>query len=115
MPFSSLVSEEDDGLDPSRFRGPGDAFPGHWTSYPRTWRSLPDEATAMHETLSVVREAIGALPEMQRLVLILRDIDGWRSAEIATALGLTDANERVLLHRARTKVRAVLERHLADE
>ena len=115
VPFSALVTDDDDGIDPSRFRGPGDAFPGHWTSYPRTWRSLPDEATAMHETLSVVQEAIEALPEMQRLVLTLRDIDGWGSAEIATALGLTDANERVLLHRARTKVRAVLEKHLADE
>jgi RNA polymerase sigma-70 factor (ECF subfamily) len=115
LPFSALVREDDDGIDLGRFRGPGDAFPGHWTSYPRTWRSLPEEATAMHETLSVVQKAIEALPERQRLVLILRDIDGWESAEVATALELTDANERVLLHRARTKVRAVLERHLADE
>jgi RNA polymerase sigma-70 factor (ECF subfamily) len=114
LPFSSQVHADDDGIDPSVFRGPDDAFPGHWTSYPRTWRSLPDEATVMHETLSVVREAIEALPAMQRLVLTLRDVEGWESGEIATTLGLTNSNERILLHRGRTKVRAVLERHLTD-
>jgi RNA polymerase sigma-70 factor, ECF subfamily len=114
VPFSSQVHADDDGIDPTFFRGPGDAFPGHWTSYPRTWRSLPDEATVMRETLSVVQEAIEALPTMQRLVLTLRDVEGWESAEIATTLGLTGSNERILLHRGRTKVRAVLERRLAD-
>jgi RNA polymerase sigma-70 factor, ECF subfamily len=115
LPFSSLANEDDDGIDPTLFRKPGDAFAGHWISYPPTWRSLPDEATVMHETLGVVRDAIEALPEMQRLVLTLRDIEGWGSAEIATVLELTESNERVLLHRARTNVRAILERHLADE
>lgn len=69
----------------------------------------------MHETLAVVQNAIEALPEMQRLVITLRDVHGWDSAEIGRTLGLTDANERVLLHRARAKVRAALARHLADE
>jgi RNA polymerase sigma-70 factor (ECF subfamily) len=115
VPFSALVSEDGEGIDPNRFRAAADPFPGHWTTYPQTWRVLPDEAIGMNETLSVVQSAIDALPEMQRLVVTLRDIEGWGSAEVATALGLTDANERVLLHRARTKVRAVLERHLADE
>ena len=69
----------------------------------------------MRETLEVVREVVEALPEKQRLVFTLRDIEGWDTADIAQALDVSDNNQRVLLHRARTKVRAALERHLADE
>ena len=115
VPFSALGSEEEDGIDSSRFRGPHDPFPGHWTSYPRTWPALPEEASATRETLSVVQEAIEALPEKQRLVITLRDIEGWDAADTAAALDLTDTNQRVLLHRARSRVRAALERHLADD
>lgn len=115
LPFSALAGEDDDGIDPSRFRDAGDPLPGHWTSFPRTWPDLPDEAATTQETLAFIEHAIEALPEMQRLVITLRDIHAWDSAEIAAELGLTDSNERVLLHRARTKVRAALETHLSDE
>ena len=115
VPFSALAGEEDDGIDPGRFRGADDPFPGHWTSYPRSWPELPDEATVTRETLAVVQEAIEGLPEKQRLVITLRDIEGWDSAETAAALDLTETNQRVLLHRARSKVRAAVERHFADE
>lgn len=115
VPLSSLAVETDDGVDISRFRGDSDAFPGHWNSYPAHWGGLPDAAAAARETLDVVRAAIEALPEMQRLVITLRDIDGWEGPEIAEALDLSAANQRVLLHRARSKVRAALERHFADE
>jgi RNA polymerase sigma-70 factor (ECF subfamily) len=113
VPFSEL--SDDDGIDRTRFRGVEDPYPGHWTSPPRTWRVLPDEATSMRETLEVVRDVVEALPEKQRLVFTLRDIEGWDTADIAQALDVSDNNQRVLLHRARTKVRAVLEGHLADE
>jgi RNA polymerase sigma-70 factor (ECF subfamily) len=113
IPFSEL--SDDDGIERTRFRGVDDPYPGHWTSPPRTWRALPDEATSMRETLEVVREVVEALPEKQRLVFTLRDIEGWDTADIAQALDVSDTNQRVLLHRARTKVRAALEGHLADE
>src|ERR671919_1148879 len=107
VPFSEL--SDDDGIDRTRFRGVEDPYPGHWTSPPRTWRVLPDEATSMRETLEVVRDVVEALPEKQRLVFTLRDIEGWDTADIAQALDVSDNNQRVLLHRARTKVRAALE------
>jgi RNA polymerase sigma-70 factor (ECF subfamily) len=69
----------------------------------------------MKETMAVVRAAIEALPEMQRLVITLRDVEGWAAAEAAAVLDLSEVNQRVLLHRARTNVRAALERHFADE
>src|SRR5919106_2764121 len=62
VPFSEL-SDDDDGIDRTRFRGVEDPYPGHWTSPPRTWRASPDEATSMRETLEVVRDVVEALPE----------------------------------------------------
>lgn len=115
VPFSDLSGEGDEGIDADRFRSEGDAFPGHWTSYPRQWPALPDDAAAMGETLGVLRHALESLPAMQRMVFTLRDVEGWDAADTVNALELTEANQRVLLHRARTKLRAALERHFGDE
>jgi RNA polymerase sigma-70 factor (ECF subfamily) len=60
-------------------------------------------------------EAIEALPPTQREVLVLRDVEGVPAADVCNILGITDTNQRVLLHRARSRVRAALERHLAGE
>jgi RNA polymerase sigma-70 factor (ECF subfamily) len=110
VPFSSL-SDEDAGptVEPERFRGPDDAYPGHWWSYPTDWRSVPEQKLLSDEALQVVKDAIEQLPERARLVITLRDIAGRSSAEVCETLGLTAANERVLLHRARAAVRAKLE------
>jgi RNA polymerase sigma-70 factor (ECF subfamily) len=110
VPFSSL-SDEDAGptVEPERFRGPDDAYPGHWWSYPTDWRSVPEQKLLSDEALQVVKDAIEQLPERARLVITLRDIAGCSSAEVCETLGLTAANERVLLHRARAAVRAKLE------
>jgi RNA polymerase sigma-70 factor (ECF subfamily) len=67
------------------------------------------------ETLGVLREAIEELPPAQREVIRLRDIEGWSAAEVADALDVTDVNQRVLLHRARSKVRGALEEYLDPE
>jgi RNA polymerase sigma-70 factor, ECF subfamily len=113
VPFSSLAPVEEEGpaVDPERFRGPDDAFPGHWNGYPGDWRSLPEEGLLGRETLDVVKRAIEELPAAQRTVITLRDIQGCSAEEVCAALEVSDGNQRVLLHRARSHVRARLERH----
>jgi RNA polymerase sigma-70 factor (ECF subfamily) len=115
VPFSSLGGAgEEPAVGPERFRGASEAFPGHWNRYPRDWRSVPEEALVGHETLGVALEAIDRLPEAQRLVITLRDVHSWSAEEVCAALELSDGNQRVLLHRARSRVRTALERHLDD-
>jgi RNA polymerase sigma-70 factor (ECF subfamily) len=116
-PFSSLAGPEDadeDILDAERFRPEGHRWAGHWAAAPTDWRTLPEERLLGRETLDVVRSAIGTLPPRQAQVIVLRDVEGWDSEEVCEALGLTDGNQRILLHRARGRVRAALELHLAE-
>ena len=78
------------------------------------WETMPEQATESRETLALVREAIDALPDMQRTVILLRDIEGWDGPQVSNALEITETNQRVLLHRARSKVRAALEQRYAS-
>jgi RNA polymerase sigma-70 factor, ECF subfamily len=113
VPLSSLATGEDGpSIELDRFRAADDVYPGHWLSYPTDWRTLPATVLEAKETLEVVKEAIEGLPEMQRLVITLRDVAGMEPDEVREALGLTDGNQRVLLHRARSRVRSRLEEHL---
>jgi RNA polymerase sigma-70 factor, ECF subfamily len=115
VPFSSLASrDEDDGpsVEPERFRGVDDRWSGHWASPPQSWADVPDRRLVAKETLEVVQDAIAALPLMQAKVITLRDVEGWSSEEVCALLELSEGNQRVLLHRARSKVRAQLERYL---
>jgi RNA polymerase sigma-70 factor (ECF subfamily) len=113
VPFASLAREgEQPAVDPDRFRGPDDAFPGHWRAYPSNWQRLPEDAFRDRETLDVVLSAIHQLPPPQRIVITMRDIQGCNAEEVCEALDVSEGNQRVLLHRARSKVRAALERHL---
>jgi RNA polymerase sigma-70 factor (ECF subfamily) len=73
------------------------------------WESQPEHVLESSETVSIVDAAIEQLPPAQREVLTLRDIEGWTSAEVCNALELTETNQRVLLHRARARVRRALE------
>jgi RNA polymerase sigma-70 factor, ECF subfamily len=112
VPFSSLAAEGDEAaIDPDRFRGPGDGFPGHWRAYPGDWGALPEERLLGRETLDVVRRAIDELPAAQRTVITLRDIHGCSTEEVCATLDIGAPHQRVLLHRARSRVRAALERH----
>jgi RNA polymerase sigma-70 factor (ECF subfamily) len=113
VPFSSLVPdhEEEAAVDAERFRGRDDGFPGHWRAYPGNWRSLPEQALLGRETLDVVTRAIDGLPTAQRTVITLRDIHGCSADEVCSALEIAAAHQRVLLHRARSRVRAALESH----
>ena len=113
MPYSSLTPEgEEPAVEPERFRGAQDPFPGHWRAYPGDWHRLPEQALTEGETLKVVIGAIENLPPAQRMVIALRDIQGCDSEEVCALLEVSEGNQRVLLHRARSKVRAALERHL---
>jgi RNA polymerase sigma-70 factor (ECF subfamily) len=115
VPFSALAGasdEPDPSVDPDRFFGPDSPHPGAWAAPPVAW---PQEKLLESETLGVIEMAIDELPEAQRDVILLRDIDGWTPMEVSDALGITDGNQRVLLHRARSRVRAALERYLNPE
>jgi RNA polymerase sigma-70 factor (ECF subfamily) len=113
VPFASLAPRgEEPAVEPERFRGPDDPFPGHWRAYPGNWQRLPDEALTERETLAVVIATIEQLPVPQRLVITMRDIQGCGPEEVCEVLDVSEGNQRVLLHRARSKVRRALERHL---
>ena len=103
VPLSSLATTSADG----RFQGPDDDYPGHWRVFPIRWPS-PEDAAVEAERARLVTEAIAALPERQQLVITLRDVHGFATDEVCTLLELTPGNQRVLLHRARTAVRATL-------
>jgi RNA polymerase sigma-70 factor (ECF subfamily) len=109
VPLSSLEGEP--AVDPGRFLGcDHPRYPGGWSSPPLPW---PEEHVLAAETLAQVRAAIRCLPARQQEVIVLRDVEGWDPGEVCEALGLSVANQRVLLHRARSKVRGELERYLA--
>ena len=116
IPFSALAAAETEAEDPAvppeRFLTPGHRWAGGWASPPANWRELPEERLLSAETRALVERAIDALPPAQRAVIRLRDVAGTSGAEACAALGLTDANQRVLLHRARAKVRLALEAYL---
>jgi RNA polymerase sigma-70 factor (ECF subfamily) len=113
VPFTSLTPEGiEPAVEPDRFRGPDDPFPGHWRAYPGNWQKLPEDALSDRQTLDVVLSTIQELPTPQRIVITMRDIQGCGSEEVCEALEVSEGNQRVLLHRARSKVRAALERHL---
>jgi RNA polymerase sigma-70 factor, ECF subfamily len=116
VPFAALSGDDLDAptFDPDRFLGAGDDWPGHWASVPASWHGVPDDRLLGAETRKVVRAAIDSLPPMQAEVITLRDVSGWTSDEVCNALELTETNQRVLLHRARAKVRRAIERYLEE-
>jgi len=115
VPFSSLAGPDDDApaVDPDRFLSSDHpAYPGHWASPPQSWDTMPEERLLAHEVRERVLEAIESLPPAQRSVISLRDVEGWSSEEVCDLLELSEGNQRVLLHRARSKVREALEGYL---
>jgi RNA polymerase sigma-70 factor (ECF subfamily) len=117
LPFASLAGTDHDApaVDPDRFDTPETDARGNWSTLPADWSGLPEERLLGHETLEVIGRAIAALPPMQAEVIRLRDALGWSSEEVRNALDLSETNQRVLLHRARAKVRGALEMYLASE
>lgn len=112
LPFTSFWRRDDtDGkrptVDQSRF-----GSDGMWRDGPHSWDNLPESKVLGDETLQHVRSAIDALPPKQREVILLRDVAGFEAGEVSALLGISAANERVRLHRARAAVRLSLEEYL---
>lgn len=118
IPFSSLADMLDEAtepaVEPARFRPPGQQWAGGWVAFPASWEESPEELLLSQETRSCIEKAIAALSPNQREIITLRDIEGWSPEETCSFLGISEANQRVLLHRARAKVRGVLERYFAE-
>ena len=117
IPFSALQQPgrvPEPAVAAGRFLAADDPhWPGGWAAAPASWR--PEERLVAKETREVVAKAIERLPPNQRAVISLRDVEGWSSAEVCDALGVSESNQRVLLHRARSKVRAALDGYLQGE
>lgn len=113
IPFSSLDDSAEPSVEPNRFLDPPHRWAGHWASAPERFESLPEDRLLAGEARKVVEGAIATLPPNQRAVITLRDVEGWESSEVCGMLAVSDANQRVLLHRARAKVRQALEEYLA--
>jgi len=112
LPLSALQPDriQEPALDADRFRDSEDPrWPGHWSVPPTPW---PEDRLLAAETREKLAEAIEALPGTQRAVISLRDLEGWSAEEVRNALELSETNQRVLLHRARSKVRKALEDYL---
>lgn len=119
IPFSALVADEEDGSDgmapEDRFFPPDDPDRGgRWISYPKSWGGHEERLLAA-EARAVAEAAIRRLPERQRMVITLRDVEGLDSDSVRNELDISATNQRVLLHRARTAVRAALERYFESE
>jgi RNA polymerase sigma-70 factor (ECF subfamily) len=119
VPFSSLPEFTNEiyepAVEPERFRGPDQQWPGNWISFPHSWDEIPEERILSLETMTHIQEAIDNLPPGQREVITLRDVEGWSSYEACSLLGVSESNQRVLLHRARSRVRRALERYFEEE
>jgi RNA polymerase sigma-70 factor (ECF subfamily) len=117
VPFSSLFGGDEPGepaVDPTRFRDSG-RWIGHWSIPPRPWQDDTPEALLLSgEARARIQDAIDALPASQRQVITLRDIEGWSAVEVCNTLEITETNQRVLLHRARSKVRRAIEQYMDE-
>jgi RNA polymerase sigma-70 factor, ECF subfamily len=115
VPFATLSDGSDEpSVSADSFLGPDAAWAGHWTTGPDAWRTPLDELLT-GETRQMLERAIEQLPPTQRRVVTLRDVEGWSSREVCDALEISEANQRVLLHRARTRLRETIDRRAAEE
>jgi RNA polymerase sigma-70 factor, ECF subfamily len=106
---------EEPAVDPFRFLPASHPdWPGHWASPPQPWSTGPEGVALDREIMAVLRVGLENMPRGQRLVVALRDVHGWSSADVCSALGITESNQRVLLHRGRSRLRGVLENYFAD-
>ena len=113
VPFASLVREDDaPAVEPERFRGPNEPYTGGWRSFPADWSATAGTIVEDRETIRVAMRAIAELPLTQQTVIRMRDVEGYSAEEVCATLDVSEANQRVLLHRARSRVRSALERHL---
>ncbi len=118
IPFSALAADEagGDDLAVSLDRFAWDARgAGRWASPPAPWDEVPESRLLGNEAREAIEQAIAKLPRMQATVITMRDVEGFRSEEVCNALEISETNQRVLLHRARSKVRSALEEYLEGD
>lgn len=118
--FSDLVNDIDPdnepAVEPERFLPPQHArWPGNWADPPTPWKLAPEDQVLTQETMRMILQAVESLPPRQHAILRLRDIEGWSSQEVCNIFQLTETNQRILLHRARSKVRRALEEYFKAE
>jgi RNA polymerase sigma-70 factor, ECF subfamily len=111
IPFSAAAGGDEPSVDPDRFLDADHQWAGGWMLGPGEWPT-PEEELLQGETREAILQAIEELPQQQRAVITLRDVEGFPPDEVSELLGITDGNQRVLLHRARSKVRTAIEEYL---
>ena len=114
IPFSALASDdgESGGVEPDRFLGDDTRFPGHWALPPQRWDAAPEGRLLADETLELIEREIAKLPPNQAIVVTMRDVEGFDAEDVRNVLDISETNQRVLLHRARSKLRRALEEYL---
>lgn len=120
IPFSAMLDNEtrfnEPAVEAQRFIPANDPQgKGAWASFPQGWDNIPEARLLSQETRIYIDHAVEALPPGQRTVITLRDIEGWTSEEVCHSLEISEVNQRVLLHRARSKVRHALEKYFSEE
>jgi RNA polymerase sigma-70 factor, ECF subfamily len=120
VPLSSVWDSEYEAdeplVAPQRFNPPENVrWAGHWIERPSGWDDVPEDVLLSQEVGAEIQRAIDALPPHQREVIVLRDVEELSSSEVRNIMGISDTNQRVLLHRARTKVQRTLERYFKDK
>lgn len=112
VPFSALADAPSDGGGPAveadSFQPAGARWAGHWSSPPGTWPDTPEASALSSEVRRRIDDAIARLPDGPRAVITLRDVEGFSGDEVCNLLEISDTNQRVLLHRARAKVRRAM-------
>jgi RNA polymerase sigma-70 factor (ECF subfamily) len=114
VPFSSVGDPDEPAVDPDRFRPEGEQYAGGWKELPQPWEGDPEERLLAGEARALILHTIEQLPPNQRAVITLRDIEGFDAEDVRNVLDVSDTNQRVLLHRARSKVRRALEQYLGE-
>lgn len=114
-PLRTAEEEADEpAVDPSRFRATGH-WVDYWDSYPQSWdEDTPERYLLTKEGTAYLEQAIAKLPANLRQVLIMRDVEGLSAKEVCDMLCVSEANQRVLLHRARSRVRRALEQYVQE-
>jgi RNA polymerase sigma-70 factor (ECF subfamily) len=116
FPTESDAATGAPAVQADRFLPPNHAkWPGHWAVLPKSWSDVPESRLLARDTRGRIEAAITRLPPYQHAVIRLRDMEGWTAPEVAHVLGIGAAQQRALLHQARSTLRRVLEAYLYEE